>query len=385
MNPFLAVAFGLLPDLVRLIAGDKAGIFADKVSGAVKSATNAGDEKAAQAKVDADPALKAQLQKQLADMALEETKEQNRAEEAKRQSDFEVLREQLAEAGRAREYNLNSFREELKSTQDARAFYNEMAKTGGAFSWVNPALSLLITLGFMALIFRLMSPDMDLQNNQVFNIALGAFATAFATVIGFHFGSSVGSKEKDNVNRVIMSEQAARRTESSAGQPTEGAFPGSYQSETPGPISSAGLFERKAPAVMRDLIRDFNFTAEQTAGILGNIGHECDGFRQLQERGQVSPKGGWGWCQWTGPRRRAFETWASEHGYSPSSDEANYGFLKNELNSSEKAARDALRKASSVEDATRIFMDRFERPGSPQLARRVTWANRAIRSFRGGV
>ena len=55
------------------------------------------------------------------------------------------------------------------------------------------------------------------------------------------------------------------------------------------------------------LMRDLGLTDLQAAGLLGNLGHESGGFRQLQE---VAPavagsRGGWGLAQWTGPRRVA--------------------------------------------------------------------------------
>ena len=61
---------------------------------------------------------------------------------------------------------------------------------------------------------------------------------------------------------------------------------------------------KKAPGVMKKLIKDFpDLTEEQAAAILGNIGHECGGFGQLQ---QLRGGGGRGWCQWDGTRRDEF-------------------------------------------------------------------------------
>ena len=85
----------------------------------------------------------------------------------------------------------------MKSQADARAFYSNLAQSQPVFAWINPALSVTITLGFMGLVYALLfAPGLKTQDNQVFNIALGAFATAFATVIGFHFGSSSGSRKR---------------------------------------------------------------------------------------------------------------------------------------------------------------------------------------------
>src|SRR5690242_19980815 len=93
------------------------------------------------------------------------------------------------------------------------------------------------------------------------------------------------------------------------------------------------LFRQKAVLVMGRLLKDFPIGTNDAAAIVGNLGHESGGFATLQE---IKPtvagsKGGYGWAQWTGPRRRAFEAWCGQQKLKPSSDEANYGYLKLEL------------------------------------------------------
>src|SRR5207237_660573 len=77
--------------------------------------------------------------------------------------------------------------------------------------------------------------------------------------------------------------------------------------------------------------------------ILGNIGHECGGFRLMQELRPTSGRGGFGWVQWTGPRRVAFEKFCDDNGLEPTSDAANYRFLKLELQTTEKATVPAMK------------------------------------------
>lgn len=69
------------------------------------------------------------------------------------------------------------------------------------------------------------------------------------------------------------------------------------------------LFRSKAPWIMALLMRDFPWDLDDAASALGNIGHECAGFTALQETKPTVPgsRGGFGWNQWTGPRRRNFE------------------------------------------------------------------------------
>ena len=126
--------------------------------------------------------------------------------------------------------------------------------------------------------------------------------------------------------------------------------------------------------MMVDLQRDFGLSTAQAAGFVGNLAHESGDFKTMQE---INPtvegsRGGFGYAQWTGPRRRAFEAWASENGLDPTSYEANYGFLKHELtNTPEGAVIGRLRTAETPDDAARIVSERFLRPGIPHMDSRI--------------
>jgi hypothetical protein len=77
MNPLIGIAAGLVPDIIKLVAGDKTGQLADQFGKAVADAvgtTNAGE---AQTKLAANPAAEAALRQKLAELALEATKAQN--------------------------------------------------------------------------------------------------------------------------------------------------------------------------------------------------------------------------------------------------------------------------------------------------------------------
>jgi hypothetical protein len=134
------------------------------------------------------------------------------------------------------------------------------------------------------------------------------------------------------------------------------------------------------------LMRDLGLTDVQAAGLLGNLGHESGGFRDLQE---IAPtvagsRGGWGLAQWTGPRRDAMEAWCRTHGLDPSAPEAGYGYLCVELRTTEAPALAALRQAATLEAATEAVCRRFERPGIVALPSRLAWARRALAALREG-
>lgn len=151
---------------------------------------------------------------------------------------------------------------------------------------------------------------------------------------------------------------------------------------TGGPMAQGNAtFDDYAPRIMNDLIRDFGFTPEQAAGIVGNLGHESGGFRQMQELRPISGRGGYGWAQWTGPRRKAFENYASSRGLPLNSYEANYGFLKYELMTTEKQAVSAVKNAKTVEQAAYAFERSFERAGIKHDESRYRWSRRAKKLF----
>jgi hypothetical protein len=147
-------------------------------------------------------------------------------------------------------------------------------------------------------------------------------------------------------------------------------------------------FEVRGGWVVGALIKEFGLTPEQAAGIVGNLGFESSGFETLQEVGQTPPSGGWGWAQWTGPRRRAFEAWCAAQKLDQRSDEANYGYLVNELRTSHAHDLEQLKKTTALDSAVFTFGVMFEAPGGttdtflPGNDRRLQWANRALTGYK---
>lgn len=133
-----------------------------------------------------------------------------------------------------------------------------------------------------------------------------------------------------------------------------------------------------AKRIAADLQRDFGLTAEQAAGVVGNLAHESENFKTMQERGQKKGKGGYGWAQWTGSRRKSFENFAESKGLSKDSYAANYGFLKEELQTTERRALKAVKNAKTVKQASRAFEDKFERAGVVKQSSRDAYAASAF-------
>lgn len=139
----------------------------------------------------------------------------------------------------------------------------------------------------------------------------------------------------------------------------------------------SALFNKNAPIVMADLMRDFGLSSVQAAGLLGNIGRECGGFTDM-----VEDKGsGRGMCQWSGPRAREFEAFCRKLGKTIHDLDANYAFLKHELSGAYASCVRALKAQRTLQGATKSFMDTFERPGIPALNDRIRWANLALAAY----
>lgn len=140
-------------------------------------------------------------------------------------------------------------------------------------------------------------------------------------------------------------------------------------------------FDERAPVVMAELMKLFDFNAVQAAAVLGNIGQESGGFLYLHEHGQPEGRGGYGWCQWTGPRRKTFLAWCEKMRLDWHSDEANMGYLAHELEHEYKSTVAAVLKTNTLKDAVRAFERNFERAGVPAYANRDKWAARAMRAY----
>lgn len=144
------------------------------------------------------------------------------------------------------------------------------------------------------------------------------------------------------------------------------------------------LFTDKAVKYMPILMKDFSLSDEDAAAIFGNAGAETEGFKYFQEIKPTVPgsAGGFGWFQWTGPRRRAFEAYCARNNLDPRSDEANYKFLFVELSGSEKKAIPALKAASGLYNKTVAFEKSFERAGVKAYDKRYKYAKEALEAYR---
>ena len=127
------------------------------------------------------------------------------------------------------------------------------------------------------------------------------------------------------------------------------------------PPASAG-FPARGRWLIDHLSAGLEITENQAAGIVGNIGFESTGLTVLHEVGQPAGEGGYGWGQWTGPRRRQFFAWCEAQHLSYFSDEGNYGFLLHELKGDYAYVVRDLRQKATLEDCVFLVGRLYETP-----------------------
>jgi Phage tail lysozyme len=408
MFPLLTIVGQISPDLTRVWAGDQSGSVEEQIVEAIKKAVGTDDPTLVQKAIDDNPQLRAQLAKDLAEIASEEAKERDRANAEVQRIEFERYRMDAEERDRIRAEEFHRQLLDFQDRQVARSMQTRLAEDRSPLAWVAPILAFVLVALIFYLLHGIMNARGEFVNKDVLNVVLGALVTAFTTVVSYYFGSSLSSSKRDaaiqsgrlTTNTNIATGNIAADPDDAAGrddprfsptptppEPTRQTDVRStprWPSGSP-PPGTYGLFRQKAPAVMRSLIRDLGLTDIQAAGILGNIGWECGGFKALEEvKPVMGGIGGLGWCQWTGTRRKEFEKWISERNLDPRDDHANYGFLLNELRGTQASSVSKLRDAQTIDSATNDFMNTFKKPNAryANLSNRLNLARLALQEYR---
>ena len=159
-----------------------------------------------------------------------------------------------------------------------------------------------------------------------------------------------------------------------------GAAPPAPQAKTGGGVPAAPLPKTTSDAE-EYYIREFQkrgMSRPASEGIVAGMGSESGLNPAINERNPVVPgsRGGFGLYQLTGPRRIAFERWASENGKNVNDDQAQIDFMMTEFAGPERKAYDALIQAPDAQSAATIFTDAFLRPG---VSHATQSANQAAR------
>ena len=210
ISALVDVAAAIIPALGSLAEDDKSGKLGNEIADVLSKVTKKDNAGQVKAEVEADPAVKAELEKRLAELANQQAERENRAAEEKRRLELDKAKSDLDDREQKHQHQLDVLEKDLDSTNAARAFAQKSALSEkGWVSGINPLLSIIITFAFLVFIYLIATYPLEktdgagvVHAKDVFLVAFGALATAFATVIGFHFGSSAGSKRKTQLQRI---------------------------------------------------------------------------------------------------------------------------------------------------------------------------------------
>jgi hypothetical protein len=197
------------------------------------------DPAQAQSKIDEDPQIKAQLQQRLAEIAQEELKERNRANEEAQRVNLELYRFDAEERERVRQEEFQQYLPDLQDRQEARTMEMRLADNGSPLAWVSPILAFALVAMIFYLLHSIMTAREDFANKDVFNVVLGALVTAFTTVVSYYFGSSLGSSKK---GAALHSGQLVSNLQGSggAGVPPPPPPPATSDGKPPGKTADGG-------------------------------------------------------------------------------------------------------------------------------------------------
>lgn len=127
------------------------------------------------------------------------------------------------------------------------------------------------------------------------------------------------------------------------------------------------------------LVKDLNISPQQAVGILGQLGYES-GLQAVQEKNPIiaGSRGGYGWAQWTGSRRKAFEQFAKEKGLDIADNATNLDYLIHELkNTPEKGVLNRFKNINDPKQVGALFTKFFLRPGIVNEEGRAKWTQKA--------
>ncbi|MFN3953210.1 MAG: phage tail tip lysozyme [Pararhodobacter sp.] len=127
---------------------------------------------------------------------------------------------------------------------------------------------------------------------------------------------------------------------------------------------------------------ELGYEPREAAALVGNLMQESG--PGLNTRAVGDGGNAFGVAQWNGPRRRAYLAYAEARGRDAGDIDTQIAFLHYEMQTSERAARDAIRAAPDVRTTARVASDRFWRPGIPHIEARMAYAEALMRQYESG-
>lgn len=180
-------------------------------------------------------------------------------------------------------------------------------------------------------------------------------------------GSSAGGQS--DYSGSVGSDTGSSSSGASGGDASAGQIPGMGQL-SPGEQATAN-------ELISIFMKQYGMSAAGAAAVVGNL---------VQENGLKTEEnaGGLGLAQWIGARADNLKAFAAEHGLSPTSKEAQVGFLVKELKTDYPGLLAELKTTNDPKQAALDFSQQFERPGNPQNSKREAYAVAALDNFKTG-
>ena len=186
----------------------------------------------------------------------------------------------------------------------------------------------------------------------------------------------------------VSTNGAAASASSSTPSASSSAAPEGLSTAPQTQALSPAQSKQAADAYVSNLQKDFGLTKDQAAGIVANLWHESGGMNSgINQGGKIGAPSsnmaddnanGYGIAQWGGTRKQGLLDYARQHNLDPSSEAANYGYLKQELQTSQAGAIAAVKGTNSAQAATQAFCNAFEQPSDPQMASRLGYLNQIL-------
>lgn len=174
MGALIPLAISLAPEIGKFLFGSGGEQTAAAVAQVVQAVTGTDDQAVAQAAINSNPQLAAQLRVQLAQIAAQQ-------EAAARGAELEAMKSWLADIA------------------GARAQTVELAKTGSAVQWAPAVVSLVVLVTFGTVMYGALTRALPAGSETILNMLLGTLAAMATSVVGYWVGSSAGSAQKTDL------------------------------------------------------------------------------------------------------------------------------------------------------------------------------------------
>src|SRR5262245_32386700 len=152
MGPLIAIAATLFPEIIKAIAGDRAGTVANSVTKVVTDSVKTNDPVQAQKELAQNPQIAEDLREKLAQIALEQTRIKLDDEQRQREAALEELKIRAESETQKRQAELDSRRVDGEDRGGARNLQKDLSAVRSPVAWVAPTLSLIVTVGFFAVL-----------------------------------------------------------------------------------------------------------------------------------------------------------------------------------------------------------------------------------------